>query len=113
MNYIGSPDFIYYEKKINKKINDIKNSIDNDISLSIEEINKQLTNLESDVEEQLTSLNSDIEELKNDKVKLYSELGSNIDGAITQAAVTEIINNINTNFGDIGSILDEINRVEV
>ena len=40
------------------------------------------------------------------KVILYNETGNNKDGAMTQAAVTNLI-------GDIGSILDEINRTEV
>lgn len=39
-------------------------------------------------------------------IKLYSSTGNNSDGAMTQSAVTNLI-------GDIGSILDSINRTEV
>ena len=39
-------------------------------------------------------------------VILYNEIGDNTDGAMTQAAVTALV-------GDIGSILDEINMMEV
>lgn len=43
---------------------------------------------------------------ESSSITLYNEMGTNTDGAMTQAAVTEII-------GDIGSILDEINMMEV
>ena len=40
------------------------------------------------------------------KITLYDNTGNNEDGAMTQAAVTNLV-------GDIGSILDKINRMEV
>ena len=45
-------------------------------------------------------------ELYNNRTPLYDTTGDNTDGAMTQAAVTALV-------GDIGSILDEINRTEV
>ena len=103
--YIGSSNFTFYEKQTDKKINDLKNTIDNDISKSIKEINEKKASIKY-VDENIQTIESNLDTIRQNLPKLYSETGNNEDGAMTQAAVTNLV-------GDIGSILDEINRTEV
>lgn len=59
------------------------------------------------LKELITTLETTVSNLQaSGGAKLYSTTGTNTDGAMTQAAVTNLI-------GDIGAILDDINRVEV
>ena len=56
-------------------------------------------------------------ELYNNRMPLYNKTGNSTNGAMTQAATTAALEEINNNFnailGDVGAILDEINRTEV
>lgn len=119
-------------KNISELSSDIDTRLDNILNQTndkIEQVNQNITNLSNDVntrlnnisietDNKISNLSSELKtEIENSKVKLYSKKGTNTDGAMTQAAATAALEEINNNFnvalGDIGSILDEINRVEV
>ena len=102
-NFLNSSDSVFHRIETDKKINLLSN---------------ELKNITTQTNEKILQLSDELkDEIDKNKPILYNEMGSNEDGAMTQAAVTNLINETNTNFntalGDIGSILDEINRTEV
>lgn len=68
----------------------------------LDNVNGKIDNINASIQD----LNDSIDELSNDDINLYNTTGSNTDGAMTQAAVTEAINSLNTRINDIDTTIE-------